>query len=131
MAAGFICSWLDWIDFMKWISFNQPISNNQTANWKQPASHFSYVWINLPIPFQSCFYWFAEIHCAKTFFRQFNQDWNWNGINQTYLYYGLFHATSSLLFVADEVTFTITVIIIISGYKSNAATSISVSIKFH
>ena len=33
-------------------------------------------------------------------------------VNQTYLYYGLFHATSSLLFVADEVTFTITVIII-------------------
>ena len=33
-------------------------------------------------------------------------------IHQTYLYYGLFHATSSLLFVADEVTFTITVIII-------------------
>ena len=32
--------------------------------------------------------------------------------SQTYLYYGLFHATSSLLFVADEVTFTITVIII-------------------
>ena len=52
------------------------------------------------------------IHCAKTFSIPINQTSNQMALNQTYLYYGLFHATSSLLFVADEVTFTITVIII-------------------
>ena len=46
-------------------------------------------------------------------------------VNQTYLYYGLFHATSSLLFVADEVTFTITVIILITGNSNSAIQQIN------